>query len=172
MRRTKIISKILFYISRTLAMGYLLMIVYAVVCLLTGWNVQSATSGGAFVNILFPFTNSPFLIIDTAPTYIIFSFLLPLVLYSLFFWLASEVFKVFHQPRLFSSENVVHLRRFYLFNVFIPGAAALLSRPFTVVEKDIWLLVIVHFFLGIFIYFLAAIFTQGLQLQKEQDLFI
>ncbi|SKA06176.1 hypothetical protein SAMN04488128_102538 [Chitinophaga eiseniae] len=172
MRRTKIISKILFYISRALALGYLLMIIYAVICLLTGWNVRPTAGRAAFVDILFPFTSSPFLIIDTAPTYIIFSFLLPLVLYSLFFWLASEVFKVFHQPRLFSSQNVIHLRRFYIFNVFIPGAAALLSRPFTEIGKDVWLLVIVHFFLGIFIYFLAAIFTQGLQLQKEQDLFI
>lgn len=171
MRRTKIISKILFYLCRALALGYLLMIVYAVVCLLTGWNVRPGEEG-TYVDILFPFSNSVFLIIDHTPAYIAFSFLLPLVLYSLFFWLASEVFKVFHQPRLFSSHNIVHLRRFYLFNVIIPGAAAILSRPFTTVEKDVWLLVVLHFFLGIFIYFLAAIFTQGLQLQKEQDLFI
>lgn len=171
MRRTKIISKILFCISRILALSYLLMIVYAIVCLLTHRNIQPA-DGGAYVQILFPFTSSPFLIIEHTPTYIAFSFLLPLVLYSMFFWLASEVFKVFHQPRLFAAQHIIHLRRFYLFNVIIPGAAALLSRPFTVVEKGVWLLVTVHFFLGIFIYFLAAIFTQGLQLQKEQDLFI
>jgi hypothetical protein len=171
MARVKAISRILHYISRILALGYLATTLYAIICLLTSWGIQQYGAGD-HLHILYPFTNIAFLNIENNPSYIIWSFLLPLSLYSLFFWLASNVFKVFYQPKLFSLRNILPLRRFYLLNIMVPGVCAILSGFFVPLENAIWVLVIVHFFLGTFTYFLAAIFKQGLQLQNEQDLFI
>ncbi|MGO4293213.1 hypothetical protein [Chitinophaga sp. RAB17] len=171
MTRVKAVSKILHYISKILALGYLITILYSIICLLTNWGIQYYGEG-KYLHILYMFTDTPFLNIDNNPSYIIFSFLLPLSLYTLFFWLAANVFKVFYQPKLFSSQNIVHLRRFYLFNIIAPGVSAAFSSIFVPLESIIWALITLHLFLGIFAYFLAAIFKQGLQLQNEQELFI
>lgn len=171
MVRVKVVSKILYYISYILALGYLATTLYSVICLLTQRGIVPYGEG-KYIHIMYPFTNEPFLNIDNNAPYVVFSFLLPLSLYSLFFWAASRVFKVFYQPRLFTSQNIVHLRRFYLLNMLVPVFCAVLSGFFVQLESIVWGLVVVHLFLGIFAYFLAAIFRQGLQLQKEQDLFI
>jgi hypothetical protein len=97
---------------------------------------------------------------------------MPLGLYGAFFWWASNVFKVFFQSKLFTQPNIVHLRRFYLLNLTVPIAATVLSSFFVPVEGVIWILVIVHLTLGTFVYFLAAMFQQGVNLQREQDLII
>ena len=171
MARVKIIAKILYYISRVSALGYCCIVLYAIGCLVTHTNTHPYGEG-KYLHILYPFTNVPFLNIDNNLTYILLDFLLPLSLYTSFFWLAAGIFKVFYLPKLFSTENITRLRRFYLFNLFVPGIAALFSRLFTEVESVVWGLIVVHLFLGIFTYFLAAIFKQGLRLQNEQDLFI
>lgn len=146
-------------------------LLYAVVCLLT-WQNITAYDGRKFLHINYPFTSKPFLNIENNAPYIIFSFLLPLALYTLFFVLAANVFKVFCRPRLFTKDNLIHLKRFYLLNLAIPLPSAFLSSFFTEVESAIWLLVVVHFILGVFTLLIALIFQQGLKLQHEQDLFI
>ncbi|HVI46843.1 MAG TPA: hypothetical protein VM802_18330 [Chitinophaga sp.] len=171
MNRVKTVAKILFYISGILAFGYFITALYALICLFTNTHI-SQFKGGTFLRIFYPFTEVPFMIIENNLPYIIFSFLLVLNLYGLFFWLAASVFRVFFQPKLFTQQNLLHLRRFYLLNLFAPGVATALASRFVPVEKEVWALVMIHFFLGIFTYFLAVIFSQGLHLQKEQDLFI
>ena len=59
-----------------------------------------------------------------------------------------------------------------MLNVFVPLPATALASLFVPVEGLIMGLVVVHLFLGAFTFFLAAIFTQGVNLQNEQDLFI
>ncbi|MBO9730319.1 MAG: hypothetical protein J7623_16890 [Chitinophaga sp.] len=171
MTRVKAVSKILYYLSKILALGYLVTTAYAIICLLTNWNI-AAYGDGHSLHIFYPFTGRPFLNIASSPSYIIFSFLVPLVLYSVFFQLASGVFKVFYQPKLFSLHHITQLRRFYLLNSIAPGIAALCAALFVSVQQAVWVLVIVHLFLGAFAWFMAAIFKQGLRLQNEQDLFI
>lgn len=171
MKRVKIVSKILYYLSALLAVVYSGMVLYSAICLLSGWNLR-AYGAGNYLHILYPFTDKPLMNIDNNLPYILFSFLLPLTLYSLFFWITCGVFRVFFQPKLFTTKNVIRLQRFYGFNLIAPITAVLFAAIFVPVESLIWALVVVHLLLGVFAYFLAVIFRQGLQLQNEQDLFI
>ncbi|MDQ8014365.1 MAG: DUF2975 domain-containing protein, partial [Flavobacterium nitrogenifigens] len=104
--------------------------------------------------------------------YVLFDFLAPLSLYGLFFLLSSNVFKVFFQPKLFTQTGVLHLKRFYLSNLFIPSIVIFFAFFFVPLDNEVALFIILHGMLGAFAYFLAAIFKQGLNLQNEQDLFI
>ncbi|OCA79776.1 hypothetical protein BBH99_17790 [Chryseobacterium contaminans] len=171
MNQTKIISRILFYICSVLSAGYLITALYALLCLATGFSVTSY-SNGQFLHINYPFTQQPFLNIEDNYPYIIFSFLLVLIPYGIFFWLSAKVFRVFFQPKLFTKDHILQLKRFYLFNIFFPLPLVIIASFFVEVENIIWGLVFIHFMLGIFCLFLANIFKQGLHLQNEQDLII
>ena len=171
MKSVKILSRILFYFARVLAYLYFGMAALSLLALTTGWGLN-IREGGKYFQVYYPFTKTGFLNGDYNLTYILFFFLLPIALYGLFFWLLSNVFKVFFQPKLFTSYGVKHLRRFYLANCIIPGALVLVTSFFDAVEAEAFAMVVLHFTLGVFAYFFAAIFRQGVQLQKEQDLYI
>jgi hypothetical protein len=145
--------------------------VYSAFCLVSGIAIQPYGEG-KYLHIMYPFSAHPFLNVDNNLPYILFAFLWPLLLYGIFFWLSARVFRVFFQPKLFTKENISELKRFYLLNIFIPFPAAMLAIFFVPVETVIWGLIVVHLFLGIFAFFLAGIFAQGVNLQNEQDLFI
>jgi hypothetical protein len=125
-----------------------------------------------YFHVFYPFTTTHFLNGDYNLPYIVFTFLLPMSLYGLFFLLVSNVFKVFFQPRLFTQYGIGHLKGFYLANLIIPGAAILLTRFFTEVDDAAVVFIVLHFILGVFAFFLAAIFRQGVLLQNQQDLII
>jgi hypothetical protein len=171
MNGTKIFSRILFYITRLLAVFYFFVTALSLLALTTHWGL-GLTEDGKYFHVYYPFTTKPFLNGDYNLHYIIFYFLLVLGLYGLFFLLVSNVFRVFFQPKLFTAFGVRHLKRFYLANFIIPGALVLTTSFFTEVDDSSQILVVLHFILGVFAFFLAAIFNQGLNLQKEQDLFI
>lgn len=167
----KFISKTLFYVSRSLAVAYFVVTTYSAFCLLSGIGLMLREDGEKFT-ITFPFTDNPFLSGSYNLPYILFDFLLVIGFYGLFFYLAGNVFRLFHQPRLFTANGVKQLRRFYLVNLFLPVSGLILASVFADVGKGIELLVAVHLVLGVFAYFLAAIFTQGVNLQSEHDLII
>lgn len=171
MKQSKNISKILYYLCLILSSGYLLTFVYSVFCVLTGFAVTPYKEN-LYLHINYPFTEQPFLNIENNYPYIILSFLLVLITYGIFFLLSAKVFKVFFQSKLFTEGNIVHLKRFYTYNIFFPLPIVITASFFVEVESIIWGLVFIHFMLGIFCYFLANIFNQGLHLQNEQDLFI
>jgi len=171
MGHTKIVSRILYIAAMAASLCYLLTVLYSVICLLTGWSVQQQ-GNGLYLHILVPFTQQPFLVVDNNLPYIIFSFLLPLTLYGLFFWLAANVFRIFFQQKLFTQPHFRHLVVFCATNLIVPLIAVFTARMFVDVENEMWMLVAVHFVLGLFAYFLAGIFRQGLELQNEKDLFI
>lgn len=171
MQRAKWVSKILFYITRILAVIYIGITLYSLVCILTGWSTGYYGEGEHF-HIFYPFTTQTLMNVDNNAPYILFEFLVPLGLYGLFFFLGSNVFKVFHQPKLFTQQGIKQLQNFYLANWILPIFAILLTAIFSSVESFAFVLVVIHFILGIFVYFLSAIFKQGLNLQNEQDLFI
>lgn len=171
MNQTKIIARILFYICALLSAGYLVTFGYSLFCLMSGFAVTPYQEG-QFLHINYPFTEQPFLNIENNYPYIVFSFMSVLITYGVFFWLSAGVFKVFFQQKLFTQENITQLKRFYLYNIFIPLPLVIVASFFVEVESIIWGLVFIHFMLGIFCLFLANIFKQGLHLQNEQDLFI
>lgn len=171
MDQTKIISRILYYICLILSVGYLMTALYATICLITGFGITPYDQN-VHLHINYPLTEKPFLNIENNYPYIIFSFLMVLTGYGIFFWLSAKVFKVFFQSKLFTKENTVQLKRFYIYNIFFPLPMVIIASFFVEVESIIWGLVFIHFMLGIFCLFLANIFTQGLHLQNEQDLFI
>ncbi|WP_345989887.1 DUF2975 domain-containing protein [Chryseobacterium sp. Chry.R1] len=171
MNQTKIIAKILYYICLVLSGGYLITALYSFFCMTTGFAVTPYKEN-QYLHINYPFTEQPFLNIENNYPYIIFSFMAVLVTYGIFFWFSAKVFKVFFQPQLFTEVNILQLKRFYLYNIFLPLPLVIIASFFTEVESIIWGLVFIHFMLGIFCLFLANIFRQGLHLQNEQDLFI
>ncbi|MBX7225103.1 MAG: DUF2975 domain-containing protein [Chitinophagales bacterium] len=172
MKNVKNISAVLFYITKLLAILYLLTAFYSFIVLLTKWSFITRENG-YFFSVCYPFTETPFLNGENNWAYKIFNFLIPIGLYGGFFLLASNVFNAFRQPKLFTKYGVNQLRWFYSGNLTIPWLVILLSSIFAgkIEEGLVWVAVI-HFFLGVFAYFLAVIFKQGLQLQNEQDLFI
>jgi hypothetical protein len=171
MNSAKLISRILFYLTRFLSVAYFGMSLLSFIALSSGWGLGYKENGKYF-QVYYPFTSTPFLNGDYNTTYIIFYFLLPITLYGLFFLLVSNVFKVFFQPKLFTHYGIKHLRRFYLANLIIPGLSLLLISIFAEVEDSMVILVALHCILGVFAFLLAAIFRQGVTLQKEQDLII
>ena len=171
MRTTYIVSKILFYVTRFLAIVYFILALYSVLTLSTGWSLTFKNSGTYF-QVCYPFTNHPLMLGDYNLPYIILDFLAPLSLYGLFFLLISNVFKVFFQPKLFTQNGINHLRQFYLDNLLLPGITIFIASIFVPLDNEVSIFIVLHFMLGVFAYFLAAIFKQGLNLQNEQDLFI
>lgn len=172
MNNIKIISGILFYITRIVAVIYLIITFYALLSILTEWSYILKDSGKYF-SVCIPFTEKPFLVGENYWGYKLFSFIIPIGLYGLFFLLVSNIFKVFKQPKLFTQYGVSQLKLFSVTNIIIPPIAILLASIFSGdLENGIALLAVVHFILGVFAYFLSAIFNQGLSLQNEQDLFI
>jgi len=171
MSRANIICKILFYITLFLGLFYLLIVLYASICLLTGWSINPYGEG-RFLHINYPFSQKPFLNVDNNAAYKLFSFLLPLSFYTLFFLQASQVFKVFTKTKLFTVPHLAQLKRFYWLNLLFPVLGVIEASFFVAIEGSIALLVGVHFILGIFTFLLAEIFRQGLKLQNEQDLYI
>lgn len=172
MKNVKIIATSLFYITRIVAILYLITTFYSLISLLTEWSYFTK-DGGKYFSICFPFSETPFLVGENNLGYKLFNFLIPIGFYGIFFLLLSNVFNVFKKPKLFTKYGVNQLRWFYLANVFMPSLTILLASIFAgKIEEGLEWIAVIHFFLGVFAYFLAAIFKQGLQLQNEQDLFI
>ncbi|WP_418637812.1 DUF2975 domain-containing protein [Winogradskyella sp.] len=169
MQKTIIISKVLYYISRVLGGLYLITGFYGLFSWVTNTHLLLKNQRTI---ITYPFTEKSFLILDSNTTYLIFAFLIPVFAYGLFFWLLSNVFKVFYQNKLFTAENVIHLRRFYLVNIFLPSILTIFTSFFMPIDGELSIIIILHFVLGIFVFFMSEIFNQGLNLQNEQDLYI
>jgi len=169
MRKSIIISKVLYYISSILSVLYLITGVYGVFSWVTNTHLLVKDKQAI---ITYPFTEKSFLILDNNTTYLIFSFLIPVIGYGLFFCLLSKVFRVFYQTKLFTLENIVHLRRFYLVNIFLPTVLSIFTSFFMPIEHELYLIISLHLVLGVFVFFMSEIFNQGLNLQSEQDLYI
>jgi hypothetical protein len=171
MVHAKTIGKFLSVLSRILGIITMCLVIYSLFCLVTGLNT-SLYGEGKYLHINYPFTDRPLMNIDYNASYIVFSFLLPLSLYAIFFWLLGSLFIVFAKTKLFTHDNLRKLKQFYVFNGFAPILSLIIGLLFVEIEIGIWLLLLLHLVLAIFSWFIAQIFKQGLQLQNEQDLFI
>lgn len=172
MRPVRIVARILYYLSLVLCFFYTvggLYVAYATV-FKAGSSFRLIEDGRKFV-VSTPFGDRPYFIGDNYTGYMVQMVSL-LLLYGLFFWLLSQVFKTFSQKKLFTQTGINHLQRFYLSNLIIPGIAYIILMMVNEEAEDVFMLVILHAIIGVFAYFIAAIFKQGVLLQNEQDLYI
>jgi|APTNR8051073442_1049403.scaffolds.fasta_scaffold01243_13 hypothetical protein len=171
MKLVRLLSSILFYLTRVLAWGYTATTLYAGVVLFFEPAALRLTESGTRFEILYPFTGTPFLLGDYHTVYFI-EMLLGIGLYGLFFWLLSNVFNTFRQEKLFTPSGITRLTRFYVANLTVPSLVLVLLSFISQGNKAMIIIIALHAILGVFAYFMAAIFKQGVSLQNEQDLYI
>jgi hypothetical protein len=174
MSTVRFIARILFLLSRIAALVIMVVALYAIaVVLLSLFTNSSAvpiqvSDNGTF-EIFFPFTRTPFLLGDYTASYLV-SNLSVVTFYGLFLWLLSDVFLAFKQPKLFTVRGVNRLSRFYITNLAMPFLFLVLLMAFGHEMIDLLRITLLHIVIGVFAFFMAAIFKQGLLLQEEQDL--
>ncbi|MGB8190601.1 MAG: DUF2975 domain-containing protein [Chitinophagaceae bacterium] len=174
MKSVKLIANILYYITKIISILYLVTGAYVLgVVLLSktssaSWIPIDVLSDGSF-RIFYPFTRTPFILGEYNNSYLVISIAI-ILLYGLFLWLLSGVFNAFRQERLFTPKNVSRLKRFYRFNVIIPVLSLLILAIIGYELSDVVGIGFLHLLAGVFAFFMAAIFKQGLVLQEEQDL--
>jgi hypothetical protein len=174
MSTVRLVASLLYRLTRLAAIALFLIVVYASTIVL--WHQANATAAlpihvtenGSF-QIFFPFTTKPFLLGDYTTSFLI-SNLVTLVFYACFLWLLGSVFKAFRQTKLFTPTGVLQLSRFYLLNLLVPLLFLGLLLIFGKEIIDIVRIILLHLVIGVFAFFMAAIFKQGLVLQEEQDL--
>jgi hypothetical protein len=174
MKAVRLTAGILYHLSRFLSVLILLIVGYATAIILIYQVYPSATlpfrvlENNSF-RLLLPFTQTPFLLGDYTVAYLV-SYLSTMAFYGLFLWMLSDVFKTFRQPKLFTPKGVLRLSRFYILNLVVPFVFLLLLLWFGQEIIDIVRIILLHLVIGVFAFFMAAIFRQGLILQEEQDL--
>lgn len=172
MKSVRIVANILFYLTRVAALIYVVTAAYTllvVVLAVSGAAAPINVEDGRF-EIFYPFTTTPFLLGDYNNSFLTTMVLL-ISFYALFLWLLSNVFNTFRQAKLFTPAGVRRLSRFYITNLTIPALSLLAAMLFyTDAVSDIAMITFLHIIIGVFAFFMAAIFKQGLVLQEEQDL--
>jgi hypothetical protein len=173
MKTVRLVSSVLFYVSRAAAFLFLLTAVYSAgVVLLYYYSSSSALPiqiTDQYFTIFYPFTRKPFLLGDYTASFLFSSFL-TIAFYGLFLWLLSDVFRAFRQQKLFTKKGVSRLSRFYITNLLVPLLLLLMLLLFQNDISDLVRIMFLHLVIGIFAWFMAAIFKQGVILQEEQDL--
>ena len=173
MKTVRLIANFLFYVSKVLSIFYLIITLYAgTVLLLSRYSslrgLPVNVDKGGF-EIFYPFTKRPFLLGDYNKNYLL-TMLLFTIGYAVFLWLLADVFNAFRQQKLFIRKGVLQLSRFYIFNLCVPLLILIFFAIAGLALNEIYVLTFLHVVIGIFAFFMAAIFKQGLVLQEEQDL--
>ena len=174
MKTVRFIAGILYYLSRLGALLFLITVFYALLILLINYFYPSASiplqvdEASRFI-IYFPLTKTPFLLGEYTTAFLFINFF-TIAFYGLFLWLLSSVFHTFRQPRLFTQKGMMRLSRFYSINLMLPVIFLVLLLIFSQEAGDIIRIMFLHLVIGVFAFFMAAIFKQGLELQQEQDL--
>jgi hypothetical protein len=171
MKFVRTISTVLFYVTRCVALVYALVAVY-IIFVFSSYALAPDTTlmiqdAGRFV-IYYPATSTPFLLGDYDTVYLS-EMVGGITLYALFFWLLSDVFLTFRHSPLFTEKGVARLTRFYCFSIAAPIVVLSLMALFSISEPAAQAIGTLHVIFGIFTYFMAAIFKQGLELQVQQE---
>lgn len=172
MKKVKVIAKILEIICKVLSVLYLSTAIYILLVFMLDQGLDEKglfqqNSQGGFT-IMLPFTGIPFLLGE--PTFWFKTImLLATAGYGIFAWLLGNVFNAFKQEKIFTRYGVRKLTIFYLVNLIVPPVVLIISFFFTDDITDFLNLTILHGIIGIFAYFMASIFTEGVTLQDEQD---
>lgn len=170
MQQVRILATGLLYLSRLLAVPYLATALYIVICFLLPGQLVHSVDGGQRFELNYPFTATPFLRGDEYRFIYIFEMFGFIGLYGVFFWMLGNIFKTFREQKLFTRKGVQRLKVFYLLNFLAPLPFLVRHLADHYEVSTIVILTVLHWVLGIFAYFMAVIFSRGLQLQNEQDL--
>ncbi|ATL47736.1 DUF2975 domain-containing protein [Chitinophaga caeni] len=170
MKTVRWLSGILFWVVRVCAYLYGITVLYAAYNLIFEPATLVLEDNNRFI-INYPFTGRAFLLgwLDMA---FLCEMFLGIGLYAVFFYLLSNVFKIFRDKPLFTAKGISHLTRFYFANLTVPVAVAILLSFISSELSIMFMIVVLHAILGIFAYFMTAIFKQGYLLQKDQELYI
>ena len=173
MKSVRVIAAILYYLSRVAAFIFLAIIFYATIVVLAYYagadGVPVEVSNQNAFQIFYPFTRMPLLLGEYTASYIV-TYFSTMAFYGVFLLLLSGVFQAFKGPRLFTQKRVLRLSRFYVTNLLVPFLFLLLIVVFRDQASDFVRIIFLHLVIGVFAFFMAAIFKQGLVLQEEQDL--
>jgi len=171
MKSVKRIATFLDKIVKIVAIGYLITAIYTLInCLFKGPFFETLEKNRFAIN--FPFTQVHFLQGSEYSFEYVAEMVIGIGLYGLFFWVLSNVFKTFKQERLFTQNGLSYLKQFYLFNLIMYPIFAIIWAFISQEDFPFFAMILAHAIMGIFIYFMAAIFKQGVNLQDEQDLYI
>jgi hypothetical protein len=167
MKAVRVIASFLYHLTSLLSILYLLTGLYSLVVIMVPGMPIRVTDG--VFEIYYPFTKSPFLLGDYTRSFFTTMWLTTFG-YGIFLWLLSRVFKTFKQQKLFTSIGVKRLSAFYIVNLVAPITILILLAIAGQGINEMIIITGLHAILGIFAFFMAAIFKQGLLLQEEQDL--
>ncbi|NHM07606.1 DUF2975 domain-containing protein [Flavobacterium sp. CYK-4] len=171
MKSVKLTSSFLYYLVSIIAYGYLITAIYTLInCTFEGPFFEKLPNNRFAIN--YPFTSEHFLLGSEFTTNYVAEMVLGIALYGIFFFVLSGVFNAFRQKKLFTLFGVNHLKRFYIFNLVLYPVLAILWAIISIEDFPFFAMISAHLIMGLFIYFMNAIFEQGLRLQNEQDLFI
>jgi len=174
MKTVRPIAAVLHLLCKIAGILIILTVVYSLVALLiysgdpSANSMMTVTSDGVFT-IFYPFTKSPFLLGDYTTGYLV-TYLTTVTFYGIFLLLLSGVFHAFRQIKLFTSKGVKQLSAFYILNLIVPFILLGLFMVMKEDASDFVKIIFLHLVIGVFAFFMAAIFRQGLFLQEEQDL--
>jgi hypothetical protein len=174
MKTVRLTAAILFYLSRIASILVLTTTAYALAVVLLHHYLPSASlpievDEQQGFRIFLPFTHTAFLLGDYTISYLVPN-ILTILFYGLFLWLLGGVFHAFRQPKMFTRKGVSQLSRFYLVNLIVPFIFIGLILVFGQELIDMVRIILLHLVIGVFAFFMAAIFRQGVILQEEQDL--
>lgn len=171
MKLVRFISTILFYLARILAIGYLLTTLHLFISVVFKLSTFQLLENNRFA-ICYPFTDKKFLLGSEYTFSYVAEMVLTIGFYGLFFWLLSNVFQTFRQQPLFTKQGIRNLKAFYVVNLVISPLLFGFLSVFSNEDLPFFAMIVAHAIIGIFAYFLTAIFNEGVGLQNEQDLYI
>lgn len=171
MKSVKIIASVLYYVFKIIAFGYLITAFYTFVnCIFEAPFFEKLENNRFAIN--YPFSSKHFLLGSEFSTEYISEMVIGIGLYGVFFYLLSGVFNAFRQEKLFTHFGIRNLKHFYIFNLIAYPILAIVWSVISVEDFPFFAMIMSHLIMGLFIFFMNAIFEQGVKLQNEQDLFI
>ncbi|WP_271765614.1 DUF2975 domain-containing protein [Aquimarina algiphila] len=164
----KSLSELLFYCTWFIAFGYCLFLLFIAFSFIT--DTFLSINDNRFA-IEIPFTGS--FVKGQYESEVILSIIVFFVFYILFFYTLSLIFKTFKAEILFTKIAIKHLKYFAILNLFSPFVYVIILFivGYSIGLSDLST-VFLHIMLGIFAWFIIAIFKEGFQLQEENELTI
>jgi hypothetical protein len=171
MKLVRIISTILFYLARILAIGYFLTVAHLIVSVVFKLSSFRVLEHNRFA-IYYPFTDKKFLL-GSEYTFLYITEMVSIIgFYGLFFWFLGSVFHTFRQNPLFTKKGIQNLKAFCIINLVVSPLLFGFLNTFSNEDMPFFAMIVAHAIIGVFVYFLLAIFKEGVGLQNEQDLYI
>jgi len=170
MKQVRLLASGLFYFTRIIALAYLATALHCILSFVFRTAYIGEINGQVRFKIFFPFTQTPFLLGDEYSFFYIFELIAFMTLYGIFFWTLGNIFKTFRAEKLLTPLGVKRLKVFYILNFSVPVLFLIMHLALSYEVSTLIILTGLHAVVGVFAYFMAAIFRQGLKLQTEHDL--